>query len=56
MINNTSFKKKCDVKMCQNLASFTINWGQLGVIFVCEDCLKKLKKEINANLNEKSKQ
>lgn len=56
MIQPSLFNKKCDFNMCQNTADFVVEIGRVNKIFMCENCLKILRKEINAKINGKSKQ
>lgn len=40
------FFKKCDFDLCQNLTNKFFMTSKYGKIYVCDDCLKILKKKL----------
>ena len=52
-LHKTIMPKKCDFGYCANIADYYFLVGAKGNIFICEHCLKQLKKTITGELNGK---
>lgn len=52
-LNKVSMPKRCDFERCTNLAQYYLDVGIKGYVFICENCLKELKKVITGELNGK---
>ena len=50
-LDKVTMPKKCD--FCVGISDYYFFAGMKGYIFVCESCLKKLKKQITGELNGK---
>lgn len=52
-LNKTTMPKKCDFGYCTNIADYYLLIGAKGYVFICENCLKQLKKTITGEINGK---
>ena len=46
IIDTGQFFKKCDFNLCQNLANKYFVSSKHGKIFICDSCIKQLKKHL----------